>query len=58
MTNESDVHDAQIVTACNDARRRVDAIDQEGQCNCSCHCGGLNSQGTCKQPCDVCVCLD
>lgn len=23
-------------------------------CDCSCHCGGYDGAGTCKQPCDSC----
>lgn len=25
-------------------------------CECSCHCGGRDGAGTCKQPCDQCDC--
>lgn len=26
----------------------------EENCGCSCHCGGFDSCGVCKQPCDKC----
>lgn len=27
-------------------------------CECSCHCGGFDGSGVCKQPCDNCQCPD
>ena len=36
---------------------RPQPTDENG-CECSCHCGGFDGSGVCKQPCDDCQCPD
>lgn len=32
--------------------------ETENLCDCPCHFGGIDGEGVCKQPCDLCECSE
>ena len=50
-------HDRAVAdNLCSTTRHLVSAEEVSDECGCSCHCGGWDGAGTCKQPCDKCDC--